>query len=436
MIKRKMNMTWVFALAAIVTAWIGCDVVTPPGGNTNTNNNTNNNANDNGNGGTTIPFTAVKTTFAMRHDAAIRAGDDLIAFGTDVTTGVSYIRPSTNPTTETAVPNSAMYDSGAFAVGGDHIFLVGVNTAALAFQVSVFDAATGAITHTFPTTDIRLGTIPASEEDVGNIRADGDYCVVMCDQNTVADGKIVKVIDASTNPPTLIAFDTNPATSHFNVDQVDVDAAMRQAVAVANDTFFIYDLDAPNDAPVQVVAPNGVGDVQVEIAGDFILAIDNQAPGEAFLVDILGEAIVTLNNPEAAWDVALCNDLFAFFADADAADSAAGGQRAAVGDMPGPDSAKAALDQFIDGSTANNGLLGFGGSISVTPDGQYVFLSDGYLQYSEGDATFIIVADPDGTDAYGTPAWDVDCSENLVAFKTAADQASMASTRVGYIVLP
>ena len=36
----------------------------------------------------------------------------------------------------------------------------------------------------------------------------------------------MKVVDASTNPPTLVAFDTNPATSHFNVAQVAVDAAM------------------------------------------------------------------------------------------------------------------------------------------------------------------------------------------------------------------
>lgn len=413
---------------ALVAVFLGCDTVTLPpddGG-----------GGGGGGGGVTTPFTVVKTGIAMRHDAAIRAGADLVAFGTGVTTGVSYLRPSTGPTTGTPVTDSDDYDSGAFAVGGDHIFLVGSNTGPLGFQMSVFDAAANAITHTFPTTDIRLGTIPASEEDVGNIQADGDLCIVMCDQNTVTDGLIVKVIDASTNPPTLVAFADNPATSHFNVDQVDVDAATRRAVAVADDTFFIYDIDAPTTAPVQIAAPNGVGDVQMEIAGDFILAIDNQAPGEAFLVDILGEAIVTLTNPEAAWDVSICNDGFAFFADADAADSAGGGQRVAVGAMPGPDSTKAPLDQYIDGSTVNNGLMGFGGSLSVTPGGEYVFLSDGYLQFSNLDAAFAIVPDPNDSDPYGTPAWDVHCSATIVAFKSASNRSATTTTSVGYIVLP
>lgn len=417
----------VFIVGVFGALSISCDVITPPTGG---------GPDDGGPDGVTTPFTVVKTGIDVRHDKAIRAGDDLVAFGTGATTGVSYIIPSTNPTTETAVPDASEYNSGAFAVGGKNVFLVGSNTGSLAFQVSVFDSETGTIVHTFPTSDVRLGTIPASEEDVGNIQADGDFCVVICDQNTVTDGKIIKVIDASSNPPTLIAFGVNPASSHFGVDQADVDAATRRVVAVADDTFFIYNMDGPNLGPIQIAAPNGVGDVQMEIAGDFILAIDNQAPGEAFLVDIVGQTIVPLTNPEATWDVSLCNDGFAFFADATLDDRAGGGQRVAVGTMPGPDSTKAAMNQYIDGSTVNNGLVGYGGSLSMTPGGEYVFLSDGYLQYSGGDAAFVVIPDPDASDVYGTPAWDVHCSANTVAFKTASDRSADTNTKVGYIVLP
>ncbi|MFH1418054.1 MAG: hypothetical protein ABII12_07205 [Planctomycetota bacterium] len=429
MFKNLTQFSLVFVLSTLAVTGLGCDVPVPGGGGPG--------GLGGGGGGGTVPFTIVKTDIDVRHDAALRAGDDLIAFGTGVNTGVSYIIPSNAPTVGTAVPNSGDYDSSAFAVGGDHIFLVGSNTAGLAFQMSVFDAATGAITHTFPTTDIRLGAIPGSEEDVGNIQADGDFCIVRCDQTTVTDGKIVKVIDASTNPPTLVSFATNPAASHFNVSQVDVDAASRQAVAVANHTFFIYDIDAPNAAPVQIAPPNGIGDVQIEIAGDYIIAIDNQGYGEAFMVDIAAQAVIALTNPEAAWDVAICDDLFAFFADADINDRAGGGQRMAVGAMPGPGSTKAALDQYIDGSTGNNGYVGFGGSMTVTPDGAYVFLSDGYLQYSLGTAVFVVPPDPNASDPYGTPAWDVHCTEaNTVGFKTASDRSATSTTKVGYIVLP
>jgi len=418
MFKNLSQFSLVFVLGALAGAGLGCDVPVPgPGG-----------GGGGGGGGSAAPFTVVKTDIDVHHGAAIRAGDDLVAFGTAVNTGVSYIIPSTAPTVGTAVPNDGDYDSGAFAVGGDHIFLVGSNTGPIGFQMSVFDATAGAITHTFPTTDIRLGNIPASEEDVGNIQADGDFCVVKCDQTTVADGKIIKVIDASTNPPTLVSFDTNPAASQFNVAQVAVDAATRQAVAVASHTFFIYDIDTPAAAPIQIVAPNGVGDVEIEIAGDYILAIDNQGYGEAFLVDIAAQAVIALTTPGAGGsDVALCDNVFAFFADEVAEDRAGGHLRAAVGAMPGPGSDKAAVDQPIDGSTGNNGYVGFGGSMS---------LSDGYLQYSAGNAVFAVLPDPDGSDVYGTPAWDAHCSANTVAFKTASDRSASSTTKVGYIVLP
>jgi len=93
------------------------------------------------------------------------------------------------------------------------------------------------------------------------------------------------------------------------------------------------------------------------------------------------------------------------------------------------------LDQPIDGSTANNGLVGFAGGMCVTPSGNYVFLSDWYLQYSPATAIFTVPADPDGSDSYGCPAWDVDCSDDTVGFKTAATRTSSTDKTVGYIIL-
>lgn len=392
--------------------------------------------NGGGGGGGSTPFTIVKTNIDVRHDAALRVGDDLIAFGTAAVSGVSYIFPSMTPTTGTAVPDSAEYDSRAFAVGGSYIFLVGNPTGTMAFQVSVFHAPTATITQTFGTDDIRLCRIPASEEDPGHIQADGTLCAVVCDQNTVTDGKMVKVIDAGANPPTVTSFDMNPATGCFNIDQVAVDATTRTVVAVVDDTFYVYDVDNPAAAPAQIAAPNGVGAFQIRMRGNHIIAIDNQSFGEAFLVDIAGKSIMTPTDADAARQVAIGNAVFAFFADQDLDDRSGGGNRAAVGAVPGTTFAKPATDQFIDGSTANNGLVGYGASMSVTPSGGYVFLSDAYLQYSTGDVSFMVPADPDGIDPYGCPAVDVDCSANTVGFKTAADRTQTTSRTVGYIVLP
>lgn len=393
---------------------------------------------DGTNGDGTVGLTIVKTGIAVRHDAALLCGNDLIAFGTAAGSnivGVSYIIPSTAPTAGTPVPNTELYDNSAFAVGGHTIFLAGSNTGSLAFQVSVFDATTGTITQTFTTDDIRLGRIPVSGDDPGNIQADGDYCVVICDQSTVTDGNIVKVIDVSSGTPVVTAFTNNPASSFFQVAQVAVDALSGTAVAVANDTFYVYDIANPTAAPTEIVAPNGIGDTQIEMNGNYIVALDDQSYPEAFLVDLTTNAVVPLTDAQGIADLDIGTSTFAFFADADANDSSGGSQRAAVGTVPGPGFTKAALDQYIDGSTENNGLVGFGASMCVVPNDSYVFLADSYLQYSTGGASFVVPADPAGADSYGTPAWDVDASINTVGFKTANTRSDNTDTTVGYIIL-
>ena len=386
-------------------------------------------------GGTTTTLTIVKTDITVRHDADLECGNDLIGYGTGPTTGVSYIVPSTAPTAGTAVPNTDLYSSKAFAVGGDSIFLVGYVGGSMAYQVSVFDVPSATMLTTFATDDIRLGSIPGGTDSAGHIQADGDYCVVICDQNTVTDGKIIKVIDVSGATPAVVAFDQNPATSHFGVDHVAVDAATKTVVAAADDIFWIYDIDNPTAAPTQIVAPEGIGDTQMKIYGNYIIAVDNQGYEYAFLVDIAGATTIEFTDGYAAgsFNLGIGDTTFAFFADADATDS---GQRIAVGTVPGPGFAKPAPDQYIDGSTINNGRVGYGGDVCVTPDGDYVFLSGAYLQYSPGTTAFTVPADPEGVDPYACPAWDIDCSNNTVGFKTATTRSGTTDTTVGYIILP
>jgi hypothetical protein len=102
--------------------------------------------------------------------------------------------------------------------------------------------------------------------------------------------------------------------------------------------------------------------------------------------------------------------------------------------VPGPGSTKAPLDQYIDGSTVNNGLVGFAGQAAIVPDGSYIFLSSAYLQYSTG-GTFTVPADPAETDLWGCPAVDVHASDTTVGFKTAATSTA-SKDKLGYIILP
>lgn len=384
-------------------------------------------------GGTdTAGLTIVKTGITMRHDAGLRVGDDLIAFGTDTLTGVSYIMPSTTPTAGTAVPDNTLYASKGFAVGGKTIFLVGSNSGSLAFQVSVLDTTTGTITKTYDPNEIRLASIPVAANDTGHIQADGNYCVVICDENEVADGKVVKVIDVSGAAPALVAFDNNPAD---RVDQVTVDATTQKAIAAADDTFYVYDITNPTAAPTEIVSTNGIGDVQMQVCGSYLIALDDQSYPQAILVDLAGGTIITMTDAEAIFDVAINNEIYAFFADYDADDSSGGHQRTAVGTVPQTSFSKVALDQYIDGSTTNNGLVGFGASMTIPPGKMYVFLAGWYLQYSTGGTSFTVPADPDGVDSYGCPAWDIHSSSNTVGFKTGQNRSSSTDTTVGYIIL-
>ena len=433
--------------ALLVSQMGGCftDFIVDNTGNEGDGNDTTGGGDDTtGGGGGGGDLTIVKTAIAVRHDAGLLCGDDLIAFGTNGTpandssnVGVSYVFPSTHPTAGTPVPSAELYDNSDFAVGGRTIFLAGSNTGSLAFQVSVFNADSATITKTFPASEIRLSGIPVTQDEPRNIRADGNYCIVICDQNEVDDGKIIKVIDVSSGTPTLIALD-NPIDYANGVKQVAVDAEWKKAVAVVHDdvdSFYIWYLDDPTAAPTVIPTQNGVNDTQIKIQDGYIIAFDDQNYPMAFLVDLNTDTIMELTDAEATYGAAIGGDKFAFFAYHDSDDAHGGHQRAAVGTVPGPSFDKHALNDYIDGSTGNNGLVGFAGTMCITPDGSKLFLADWYLQYSNANTSFVVPKDPDGTDPWACPAWDIDCSADTVGFKTATDRTLSQDTTLGYIVL-
>lgn len=410
-------------------------------------------------GGTSLTF--VKTAIGVRSDGGLIAGDDLIAFGTGATTGVSFLVPSLHPTAGTPVTNNASYASTGFAVGGKWIFLAGSSSGTIPLQVNVINTAKGNTVQTFSNTQIHLNSIPASQSSPGNMRADGSYCAMICNPTVVSDGLIVKVIDVSGSAPVLKAFTPNAVSSVANYKQVAVDSASKRVIVAARDStdgkdkLYVYNITNTSAAPSIIVLPNGIdANTQMVILNGYVMALDAHSPPQAFLVNLTTQAIIPLTDSAsttgfaqaAAGCVRLGGSAFLYLAAAAAADTSGATHRVAVGTVPGPGSTKASLGQFINGSSASDGMIGFAQTAAIRPTGSFLFLSGtgslgsgDYLQVSTGGVSFTVPPDPAGVsggDPLGLPGTDVTASTNTVAFKTGTTVASGTNTTVGYAILP
>ncbi|MCH9002659.1 MAG: hypothetical protein IIC02_08810, partial [Planctomycetes bacterium] len=296
----------------------------------------------------------------------------------------------------------------------------------------------GDTSETIGLNEIRLTNSPSGQYDSGHIMSDGNYFIARSD-NSTDDGLFVKVIDVTGPVPAVISFAVNPGSSAFSVEHVMIDADTRTAVAAANDTFFVYNLDAPADAPMEFAIPDGISDTVPHLDGDFIIFEDDLAFGNACILELSTGTITVLTaNPSAA-QMAIGGDSFGYFVDIDSLDSLGNAHRSAIGalsDIPGAN--LAAVQDFIDGNTTNNGAFGYAQTMAITEDGSLWFISGNrgigsgeYLQVSDGGA-FGLFADPTFDDTYGCQGTDVNVSSNTVAFKA----GDATNTTVGYIILP
>ncbi|MBI5864674.1 MAG: hypothetical protein HZB38_09225 [Planctomycetes bacterium] len=399
------------------------------GDNTNTNSGGGNTDNTGDSG-----YTVVKTDIGVHSQAMVRAGNDLIAFGTGGSTGVDYIIPSGQDATGRTIPNSSNFKSYSLAVGGRNIFLTDSN-----FQVTVFNVDTQDQT-AVDLGEVRLVSIPASQWDAGHIQANGDYCAVICEETDVTDGQVVKVIDVSTGLPSVISFTASPITNGELVKMVAVNESTQQVVAATSSKFYVFDITNPTGSPTEYDADsNGVGSgAQMQFDGTHVIYQDDAGFPNAKVLTLSNASITTLGlNPSTGSSLAIAGGAFGYFLDRDSSDSIGSHLRSAIGTDITTSPTIALVDDFIDGSTTNNGAFGFGQSIALTSDGTTWFLgglesigSGEYLQVSTGGA-FNTIADPTGADTYGCPGTDVFCGEDVLAFKV----GSQTDTTIGYILL-
>ena len=423
---------YVLAFSAILCSamLVGMECpMTPDMGNMNGNDNGNMNDNDNDNmGGGTL--SAVVTTIDVRHDGRVAAGDGIIAYGTGAFSGVDYIQ--LGDTTGRGIANSDDYRADSFVVIGKKIILVGTD-----FSITIFDTENDT-TEAIALTDIRLQNIPVDITDTGHIRKDGMYVGTMSDDGEVTDGKIVKVIDVSGANANIISFDVNPPSQP---DQIDVDASNPHVAVVDGDIFYVYDIENPDDAPMEfdVSAEGGIEDRQIQFKNGLILyhAFVNGQGTLAKVLDTSNGTVTDLGENPA--DAELClaqSGAYIYFVDRDANDSIGGDQRSAIGTLPDVNPTLAGDTQVANG-TDNLGRFGWAFNCAVTPDGDYYFLCGGdsigtssWLQVSTGGA-FTLLPDPSGLDD-NLRASDADATNSLVAFKMGRN----TDTTLAYIELP
>ncbi len=384
-----------------------------------------------GDDGSQVTLTPVKTNIDVHNGGRIAVGDDLLVYGYGGFAGVDYIIPSEGDTEGRNLPDGDSFVAGSFAVSGKKIALVSN------FLVTIFDTTTETAT-AIGENQIRLVNTPSGIYSQGHIMADGPYIACRNDSGS-NDGSLVAVIDVSGDVPMVIYFTTNPEN---NVDHIAVDGSAGQVAASAGNVFYIYDINNPTAAPAvyDTTDSGGIGDNIFTLDGGYIFYEDAEAFGNARFLDVADGSITTLTQNPATGEQCHNADTYVYFVDRDSEDSNGGDARSGVGAVPAAD-ASLAGDTQIDGSTTNNGFLGWSQACSVTPDGAYAYISGmgsigsgEFLQVSTGGA-FSLIADPDGSSQYGLPGTDVATSATLVGFKTGDGTTAGSSTKVGYIIL-
>ena len=387
----------------------------------------------------------------------IEAGDDLVVYGL-AETGIFYFTASTADAdleTATEIPNSAaLFGDRNFKVAGGKIALVRSNN-----RVAIWDTETATLSDNVP--DIVLHALPTDANRPGHMTADGTLIATINDPSETADGNALKVIDVSGDTPTVISFPT-PEDFFGTFGQVAVDAETRTLLAYGSNPgvqLYVFDLDAPDAPPLGFDLFETGFQESVQMAYDDGVVLYNQGD-DVVLLDVTAAGntpqVFTNNPSNLNATLALAGGSFAYFVFAETADMGPMPDhlRTAIGAVSQASAATLAEQfdaVFSDGPpecVQEGGLLGYGSSVAITPDGERWFLAGiaapepdyDFLQMSTG-GKFRTFDDPDGDTATGlVMATDVSCSENTVAFRAlrqAADSGCLTNDAwvIGFIVL-
>ena len=220
------------------------------------------------------------------------------------------------------------------------------------------------------------------------------------------------------------------------------------------DTFVVWDLDNPDTEPTVYEFGRdenrrlGVsGDALMRIDGDYILFQDSQSDGSDKACALnYTDGMFACGTAETSGELAFNGGRFLHVLGRDAGDSNGSNSRSAIGSIVTEigiltflEAGDAAGSNFIDGSTTNNGVFGWGQMGAITDDGSLTFISgfDGvgsgeYLQVSSGGTFSHVPCLTCVEDNYGTRGSNVNIWGNTLAFKN----GDSSSTHVAFIILP
>ncbi len=380
-------------------------------------------------GGMTDDDSVVRTSIAVHEFARIGIGDGIIVFGTSGNTGVDYVVPSAGDTEGRGIPDGGTFVADAFAVAGSRIALVN------GFEVTIFDTATQG-SRTLVTDDIRLASVPNGLYDPGHLQADGNLVAVR--NNFTDDGNFVKVINI-TGPGAsnaIISFDVNPGAGTNPPSQLAIDADERQLVAILGDNLFLYDIDAPDQAPQLFSAESlgGIAETQIGLHNGFVIFHADDNNPTAFVLNTRTSEFIELEGNPAAGSLIVENARYGYFSTN--ADGPNGVLQSVIGLLPAQTPAIAVEDDFVNRRDTNDGLFGFGSSMAVTDGGDWYIAGRAAIDVAEmlmvsDGGRFETVEDPANPSERGIRATDVVAGGNVVAFKV----GNGTDTRLGYRIL-
>ncbi|MGE3182621.1 MAG: hypothetical protein AB7N71_13395, partial [Phycisphaerae bacterium] len=270
---------------------------------------------------------------------------------------------------------------------------------------------------------------------------DGDYCVTIADANRVSDGLSVKVIDFTGNAPVIKSYPQPNVTQTPGREnetwQADIDATARRIVVQVTDWLLVYDLDDPNAQPQgwNLQNFNGIRNTRnIHLSGDYVIyqTFDKTGNGREVtrIINITNGTLTQLPvNPSADLPLAFEAGKFGYFAfETDADMGTNGTSRAVLGEIQGdtPDITFENDARNAIGDDPDDGIVGYGCTICITPNGEYTFVAGcgiinvaDYFMYSTGGA-FKTLDDEFDQDSLNSKMLgsEVHASNTLVAWET------------------
>jgi len=365
------------------------------------------------------------------------AGDGVLAFNALGNSVLAWLRAGETEPHEVDIPDGMEFDGDYFDFAGKKL----VVRDRFSGRLFIFD------------TDLeRSEPTPEGPIDLGGMgglnrwEADGDLLATI---NTTITGEVLKLVNFSDiDAQAVIPFAVDPPT---DIDAICLDAEAGWIVVRVYETFYIYDINSPDDPPTEITRgplEGGAGGFsEFQVSGDYVAFYDDG--GDFTLLQISTGAFTQPGrNPGLhLGSLALESDRFAYFADETEDDrDAVFANRVLVGATDNLTGLVDPAGGFINGLDSNDGRVGFGETVSISPNGRFAFVAGDIVvgvDFSErlfvsidgGD--FLIVEDADDP-LNALRAGHVDASDNLVVFVIPADLSDLAyiGMSVGYATLP